>query len=192
MCPQDSYRSPIQIYRIIHFISVSVIYSCCFPLEKFNHHRDPKIMKKVHSNAKKTGLSTKNMFPDRLEVLKDDNIRLKSTQKELESEIKVIATKFKRQINLLKKERLVGQTGQRNAITTKFESDFNDLIEENNRLQMQEQELMEKVRKLNAKRKKELSSGKTLYSTVNQGMEKTSKAELEGAKVLRNLQSTLN
>ena len=149
-------------------------------------------MKKVHNNAKKTGLSTKNMFPDRLEVLKDDNIRLKSTQKELESDIKVIATKFKRQINLLKKERLVGQTGQRNAITTKFESDFNDLIEENNKLQMQEQELMEKVRKLNAKRKKELSSGKTLYSTVNQGMEKTSKAELEGAKVLRHLQSTLN
>lgn len=51
------------------------------------------------------------MFPDRLEVLKDDNIRLKGTQKDLESDIKVIATKFKRQINLLKKERLVGQTG---------------------------------------------------------------------------------
>ena len=51
---------------------------------------------------------------------------------------------------------------------------------------------MEKVRKLNSKRKKELANGKTLYSTVNQGMEKTSKAELEGAKVLRNLQGTLN
>ena len=85
-------------------------------------------------NANKTGMSTKAMFPDRLECLKDDNIRLKSTQKELESEIKVIATKFKRQINLLKKERLVGQTGQRNAITAKFETEFNDLIEENNRL----------------------------------------------------------
>ena len=51
---------------------------------------------------------------------------------------------------------------------------------------------MDKVRKLNNKRKTELAKGKTLYSTVNQGMEKTSKAELEGAKVLRGLQQTLN
>ena len=50
---------------------------------------------------------------------------------------------------------------------------------------------MEKVRKLNAKRKKELSQGKTLYSTVNQNMDKTTKAELEGAKILRGLQQTL-
>ena len=137
-------------------------------------------------------MTNKAMFPDRLEVLKDDNIRLKGTQKELESDIKVIATKFKRQINLLKKERLVGQTGQRNAVTQKFEGEFNDLIEQNNRLQVQEQELMEKVRKLNTKRKKELANGKTLYSTVASGTDKTSKAELEGAKVLRNLQGTLN
>ena len=53
---------------------------------------------------------------------------------------------------------------------------------------MNEQELMEKVRKLNAKRKKELAAGKTLYSTVNSGMEKTSNAEMEGAKILRGLQ----
>ena len=51
---------------------------------------------------------------------------------------------------------------------------------------------MEKVRKLNTKRKKELANGKTLYSTVASGTDKTSKAELEGAKVLRNLQGTLN
>ena len=52
---------------------------------------------------------------------------------------------------------------------------------------MHEQELMEKVRKLNQKRKKELANGKTLYSTVNKGLEKNSNAELEGAKVLRSL-----
>lgn len=34
------------------------------------------------------------MFPDKLETLKDDNIRLKSTQKQLEQDIKIIATKF--------------------------------------------------------------------------------------------------
>ena len=43
---------------------------------------------------------------------------------------------------------------------------------------------MEKVKKLNAKRKKELASGKTLYTTVQTGMEKTSKAEQEGARHL--------
>ena len=79
-------------------------------------------------------MTTKALFPDKLELLKDDNMRLKATQKDLESEIKIIATKFKRQINLLKKERLVGQAGQRNAITLKFEDDFNTLVEENNRL----------------------------------------------------------
>jgi len=47
---------------------------------------------------------------------------------------------------------------------------------------------MDKVRKLNNKRKNELAKGKTLYSTVSQGMEKSSKAELEGARVLRGMQ----
>ena len=83
---------------------------------------------------------------------------------------------------------MVGAPGTKNAITTQFEANFNELIEENNRLQMHEQELMEKVRKLNQKRKKELANGKTLYSTVNKGIEKNSNAELEGAKVLRGLQ----
>lgn len=41
-------------------------------------------------------MTTKALFPDRLETLKDSNISLKNTQKELESEIKIIATKFKR------------------------------------------------------------------------------------------------
>ena len=56
---------------------------------------------------------------------------------------------------------------------------------------MQEQELTEKVRKLNAKRKKDLASGKTLYSTVKSGNDRTSKAEMEGAKVVRDLTNTL-
>ena len=137
-----------------------------------------KIKKKAKAAAKSTGLTTKALFPDRLETLKDDNMQLKATQRELESEIKIIATKFKRQINLLKKERLVGQTGQRNTITMQFENEFNSLVEENNRLQMNESDLMEKVRKLNAKRKKELAKGNTLYSTVNAGFEKTNDADI--------------
>lgn len=50
---------------------------------------------------------------------------------------------------------------------------------------------MDKVKKLNNKRKKELAQGKTLYSTMDRGMDKSQKAEVEGAKVLRNLQGTL-
>lgn len=79
-------------------------------------------------------MTTKSMFPDRLEVLKDDNTQLKKTQKELENEVKIIATQFKRQIQLLKKERLVGQGGNRGSVTHKFEGEFNDLIEENSKL----------------------------------------------------------
>lgn len=51
---------------------------------------------------------------------------------------------------------------------------------------------MDKVRKLNSKRKKQLANGKTLYSTVNKGIERTTNAEAEGANILRGLQKTLN
>ena len=162
-----------------------------FP-DRFERHGSSKVQKKAQINAKATGMTTKALFPDRLETLKDDNIRLKSNQKELEQEIKIISTKFKRQIDLLKKERLVSAVkGSGGGITAKFEEDFNGLIEENCRLQMQEQELNEKVKKLNNKRKKELAKGKTLYTTVNQGMEKANQAEREGARILRDLRNTL-
>ena len=86
--------------------------------------------------ANSTGLTQKSLFPDKLETLKDTNMSLKNHQRDLENEIKIIATKFKRQITLLKKDRLVGGGGgaARTSITQKFEQDFNDLIEENNRL----------------------------------------------------------
>lgn len=51
--------------------------------------------------------------------------------------------------------------------------------------------MTDKVKKLNAKRKKELAKGKTLYSTVNAGMEKATQAEREGARVLMGLKHTL-
>jgi len=85
----------------------------------------------------------------------------------------------------------VGGPGGRAGINQKFEEDFNTLIEENCRLQMQETELTDKVKKLNNKRKKELAKGKTLYTTVNNGMEKASQAEREGARMLRDLKNTL-
>ena len=39
-------------------------------------------------------MTTKALFPDRLEVLKDDNIQKKNNLKELEQKIKVISSKF--------------------------------------------------------------------------------------------------
>jgi len=47
------------------------------------------------------------------------------------------------------------------------------------------------VKKLNNKRKKELAKGKTLYTTVNAGMEKANQAERDGARVLMGLKHTL-
>ena len=117
---------------------------------------------------------------------------LKNRQRDLENEIKIIATKFKRQITLLKKDRLVGGGGAaRTSITQKFEQDFNDLIEENNRLQVQEAELMDKVKKLNQRRKKELEKGKTLVSTVPANQSQANRHEKEALQVLRNLRNTL-
>ena len=52
-------------------------------------------------------MTTKNIFPDKLEVLRDENIALKKRQNELEADIQLIATKFRRQIDLLDKNRLV-------------------------------------------------------------------------------------
>ena len=40
----------------------------------FDHHGSSKIKKKAQINAKATGLTTKALFPDRLEILRDDNI----------------------------------------------------------------------------------------------------------------------
>lgn len=47
------------------------------------------------------------------------------------------------------------------------------------------------MKKLNNKRKKELAKGKTLYTTVNAGMEKANQAERDGARVLMGLKHTL-
>ena len=102
-------------------------------------------------------MSAQSIFPDQVETLKDENINLKNRQKDLESEITQIATKFKRQINMLKKDRVVKAGGPRSKLTHQFEEEFDKLIEENTKLQSQERELMDKVKKLQAKRKKDLS-----------------------------------
>jgi len=66
-------------------------------LGHFDHHYDPKIKRKAATaNA---DLNTDQGFPDKLEVLKDQNMHLKSRHKDLEEQVKIIATKLKRQMN---------------------------------------------------------------------------------------------
>ena len=57
---------------------------------------------------------------------------------------------------------------------------------------MQEAELMDKVKKLNQRRKKELEKGKTLVSTVPaNNQNQANRHEKEALQVLRNLRNTL-
>jgi len=79
--------------------------------------------------------------------------------------VKLISTKLARQINVINSERFAGK----NKITAAFERNLDELIRENTELQQQEQDMMEKVKKLQAKRKKELDQGKHLYSVATQG-----------------------
>ena len=78
-----------------------------------------------------------------------------------------IATKLKRQITQLKKDKLVHSSGGGSG---KFEEDLDKVIEENFLLQEEERRLMEGVRKLQKKKQKTLagmsSKVKVLAQTV--------------------------
>lgn len=60
----------------------------------YTHHGDPKIKKKSMANARSTGLTAKAMQPDRLEVVRDENLRLKTNYNELEQNVKEISRQF--------------------------------------------------------------------------------------------------
>jgi hypothetical protein len=52
-------------------------------LDHFHHHYDPKIKRKA-ATANADLNADQGFFPDKLEVLKDQNMKLKSHHKELE------------------------------------------------------------------------------------------------------------
>ena len=84
---------------------------------------------------------------------------------------------MRRQINQLKKDRLVGG---KNSFTAQFESDLDGLIEENIKLEEEERALIGKVKKLQSKRKGELSQGKNLYAVAEEHtLSRANKAETE-------------
>lgn len=82
--------------------------------------------------------------PDRLEQLKDQNTQLKTKQRDLEQQVKLISTKLQRQISIINSERFAGK----NRITAQFERDLDDLERVNSELKDEERLLMDKVKKL--------------------------------------------
>ena len=82
----------------------------------------------------------------------------------------------------LKKDRVVGG---KNTITAQFEHDLDSLIEENIRLECEEQQLMQNVKKLQKKRRDELAQGKNLYSVAEEHLiKKSNKVEQDQLAVI--------
>ena len=88
-----------------------------------------------------------------------------------------IATKMKRTITTLKKDRIVSSGG---TISSRIDVDLDVLVDENVRLQDEEQKLMRAVQKLQAKRKAAMaghsSTKKHLVSTMDKGKHKGSRS----------------
>ena len=68
---------------------------------------------------------------EKLLVLREENQRLKSKGQELEDDVKMIATKLKRQMAQLKKDRLISGVPGGQAINQKFDEELDRMIEEN-------------------------------------------------------------
>lgn len=83
-------------------------------------------------------------FPDKYEILRDENIYLKTQHKQLEEQIKLIAVKLKRQVTQIKQER----SGHKTHFSAEFEKDLDKLIEENIRLQEEERVLTDKIKQI--------------------------------------------
>lgn len=86
-------------------------------------------------------------------VLRETNTHLKNHGLELEDEVKLIATKLKRQIAQLKKDKLV----QRGGGTANIDAQLDAMIEENFNLQEEERALLTAVKKLQSKKQQQLS-----------------------------------
>lgn len=159
-------------------------------IDHYCHHYDQRIKKKICAGSNCNCRDSKLLRPDKLEVLRDENIHLKSRKKDLEEKVKIIATKLKRQINTLRKDRLVG--GGKSSVSAMLEEDLDRLIEENIRLQDEESILMAKVKKLQMKRKSELKDGKNLYSVHESAqMQRANKMEREQLQMIHTLKTAV-
>jgi predicted nucleic acid-binding Zn-ribbon protein len=151
--------------------------------QHFEHQTEPKVLRKVPDRG--------NTRPDKYEVLQDENKQLKTQQNQLELQVQQISTRLMRQINQLNSSKVVGG---RSAMTKNFEKDLESLIDQNLRLEHEENELRAKVLKKQGKKKRELASAnKNLYPVVDQMHDrKGAKADLALQKTVRDLQAAVD
>ena len=105
-------------------------------IDKDARNHSPKMKRKALNASKDLGQAV----PDKFELLKDQNIHLKRKYHDLETDIKLISTQLRRQIELLKGDKLI--LGKANS----FEKQLDDLIENQVKLKEDEQVLMKKVK----------------------------------------------
>ena len=77
--------------------------------------------------------------------------------------MKRIETQLRRKIDGLRADKILG-SGGRTGVTAGLEHDLDRLIGENVALQMEEQRMLERVRKLQGQKKNAKYKGKNLYS----------------------------
>eukprot|EP00347_Sterkiella_histriomuscorum_P001912 403370193 len=124
-----------------------------------------ELRKRPKSPPKKEIKPNFDNVEEKLLVLKDDNHHLKVKKKELEEDVKLIAAKLKRQINQLKKDRILGAGGQ---LYAKIDLDLDKLIDDNLRLQDEEHKLTLQVKKMQKKRQLGITENqKKLRKTVD-------------------------
>lgn len=105
-------------------------------MDKSMKYNSPKIKRKALNASKDMGLAV----PDKLELLKDQNLGLKRHQQDLDTDIKIISTQLRRMVEQLKGDKLI--LGKANH----FEKQLDDLIENQVKLKEDEQNLMKKVK----------------------------------------------
>ena len=72
-------------------------------IDKDARNHSPKMKRKALNASKDLGQAV----PDKFELLKDQNIHLKRKYHDLETDIKLISTQLRRQIELLKGDKLI-------------------------------------------------------------------------------------
>jgi hypothetical protein len=87
------------------------------------------VAKKVARAHETIGIE-KTYFPDKLEVLKSENINIKTQTNKLEDNVKRVETQLRRKIDGLRADKILG-SGSRSGATAGLEHDLDKLIGEN-------------------------------------------------------------
>lgn len=105
-------------------------------LSKFDRGNSGVARQKQELRAKDSGMSS----PDKLEKLKDENIKLKVKHQDMNTEIKVISTQLKRVVQHLKDDKMLPSS------VAHFEKELDSVIEEQVKLKESEVSMKKKVK----------------------------------------------